>query len=315
MTDAPAPFLTGEWSTLQYAWDSTSFGLLKECARKYQYTILQGWRKRGESVHLKFGLLFHSALENFDKAKASGFDHDAAVDVALDHVLTSTWERGADGEPSGPWESDLPKKTRETLVRTVLWYLEEYKNDPAKTIILANGAPAVELSFRFDLDYVTPVGSRYMLSGHMDRLVDFGGDTFVMDRKTSGSTIGSYFFNQFDPDNQMTLYTFAGRVVYDMPVSGVIIDAAQVAIGFSSYARGITMRSEGQLDEWLLNTGHWLKLAEHYSASNYWPMNEKSCGNYGGCAFRNVCNKDPRIRQNYLETDFEKRFWNPLETR
>jgi hypothetical protein len=28
---------------LQFAFDSVSLGLLKECPRKYQYTILEGW--------------------------------------------------------------------------------------------------------------------------------------------------------------------------------------------------------------------------------------------------------------------------------
>lgn len=314
----PSPLIEG--TNVQFAWDSTSLGLLKECPRKYQYTIIEGWRSKGESVHLKFGILFHSSLERYDIARANGDDHDEACDEVCEWLLqeTGTYESPAEYSTVAlwvPWTSDHPKKNRETLFRTVFWYLEEYKDDPAKTVILANGKPAVELSFKFDLPFLSPSGDPYIYCGHMDRLVTYADDVYVMDRKTSGSTIGAYYFAQYSPDNQMSGYTLAGKVVYDMPVSGVIIDAAQVAVGFSSYARGFTMRSDAQLAEWLDNTGIWLETAKRYAEVGVWPMNEKSCSNYGGCPFRGVCQKDPSVRELFLKSDFEKRFWNPLEER
>ena len=48
---------------LQIAWDSTSLGTLKECPRKYQYSIMLGKQPREISVHLTFGLYYHAALE------------------------------------------------------------------------------------------------------------------------------------------------------------------------------------------------------------------------------------------------------------
>lgn len=302
MTDSP--FLPG--TDIQYAWDSTSLGYIKECPRKYYLTMIQGWRSKGESVHLTFGIHFHKALELFDKARADGADYEQATDVAVKYTLSATAD----------WSSDHPKKNRETLLRTIIWYLEEYREDQITTIILADGKPAVELSFKMDTGVATPqVGTTYLLTGHMDRLVNFGSDLFVMDRKTTGGTIGSYYFDQYSPDNQMSLYTLAGRIVYDMPVSGVIIDAAQVAVGFSAFGRGITMRSNGQLDEWLGDFRQWLFTAESYVEAGHWPMNEKSCNNYGGCVFKGICNKDPSVREVFLATDFEKKHWNPLEVR
>ena len=104
------------------------------------------------------------------------------------------------------WQFDHPYKTRENLIRSVIWYLEEFKEDPAQTVILANGKPAVELSFRMELDW-GPTGhlggQPYLLCGHIDRLVTLGEGTYVMDRKTTGSTPGSSYFDGFAPDNQM----------------------------------------------------------------------------------------------------------------
>ena len=45
-----SPFLPG--TQIMYAWDSTALGLLKTCPRLYQYTIIEGWGSRDESIHL-----------------------------------------------------------------------------------------------------------------------------------------------------------------------------------------------------------------------------------------------------------------------
>lgn len=297
-----SPFLAG--TNLQYAWDSTSLGYLKECPRKYELTMIEGWRSRGESVHLTFGIHFHKALENYDLQRAEGLSHEEAVEVAFCELI----------EAVGDWAPDHNKKNKDTLFRSVIWYWEEYREDPAQTLILSSGKPAVELSFVFEPDFRID-GTEYLLSGHMDRVVDFGGEKFIMDRKTTGSTLGSYYFNQYNPDNQMSLYTLASQVVYAMPVSGVMIDAAQIAVGFTAFSRGITLRSEGQLNEWLQDFKSWAYTARAYAEHGHWPMNEKSCNNYGGCVFKGICNKDPAVREVFLKTDFEKRYWNPLESR
>lgn len=348
--ESESPFLPG--TSIQYSWDSTSLGWLKTCPRLYQYSMIEGWRSRGESVHLKFGQLYHSALEQYDKLMASAEvkDHDACLQIVVQTTLEHTWEWPTEpntkDEPyvsSGgkPWSPDHPSKTRETLIRSVIWYLDHFKDDPAKTVVLANGKPAVELSFRMELDYgpsyyrriplpstklsdgvpvedpptVEKVTKPYVLCGHLDRVVEFTGGTYVMDRKTSGSTIGSAYFDQYHPSNQMSLYTIAAKVVYQTPVKGIIIDAVQIAVGFSRFSRGFTYRTDAETEEWLSNTKQWLTLAEEYATAEFWPMNDTACNNYGGCTFRKICSKSPEVRQKFLETDFVKRPWNPLEVR
>ena len=134
------------------------------------------------------------------------------------------------------WDSDSPTKNRETLVRSVVWHLEHYQEDPAKTIILANGKPAIELSFRMPTNIKINFESKYPLEettylgcGHLDRLCEFAGAAYAMDRKTTDKTVGSYYFDQYNPDNQMSLYTAAAQVVYNIPAQGVLVDAVQTA--------------------------------------------------------------------------------------
>lgn len=337
---ALSPFLPG--TNIQFAWDSTSLGWLKTCPRLYQYSMIEGWRSHGPSVHLDFGSFYHHALELYDRHRATGADHATAMYEAVKYCLETTWiEPDPDtGIVGGPMDWGHNLKTRETLCRSVIWYLDEFgENDAAKTVVLKNGKPAVELSFRLELDFgpkayvegkdfsltsgainrvsgtMIPNQQPYVLSGHLDRVVEFSDGIYVMDRKTSSTTIGSYYFDGYNPDNQMSLYTFASKVIYQTPVRGVIIDAAQIAVGFTRFSRGFTFRTEAQTEEWLANTKEWLALAEHYATKGFWPMNDKSCHQYGGCAFRKVCSKSPEVRDRFLASDFVKRHWNPLESR
>ena len=248
-----SPFLSG--SLVQYAYDSTSLGWLKECPRKYYYSMVVGWRPKTENVNIKFGSWYHQGLEMYDRAIATGADHDSALRNAVRFIMKATWEDGK------AWQSDHNTKTRETLVRSIIWYLDTFgKNDPARTVILADGRPAVELSFQLDLDWGPVEGQHYVLCGHLDRLVEYSGGIYDMDRKTTGTTLTSSWFDQFDPDNQMSCYAFASKAIYKTEIKGVIIDAAQVAVGFTRFSRGFTYRTDSQIEEWLADLHYWFDL-------------------------------------------------------
>lgn len=312
-----SPFLPG--THIQFAWDSTSLSWFKECPRKYYYNMIMGYRPKGDSVHLIFGQWYHSCLEQYDKLRSSGLDHEEALLGALELALNITWDRekqNPDGSIGGPITFDHPNKTRETLIRSVIWYVEHFKDDAAKTVQLANGKPAVELSFKMQLDWAPPGSNQpYILCGHIDRLVEFLGGNYVMDRKTTTTTIGSSYFDNYDPDNQMSLYTVVARVIYSTPVKGVIIDGAQIAVGFSRFSRGFTYRTDAKTDEWLNDLRYWFEQARECAVNDNWPMNDKSCHNYGGCAFRKVCSKSPEVRDIFLRNDFTVKEWNPLVPR
>lgn len=294
---AQSPFLP---DGRQWAWDSTALGLAKECPRKYYYVMKLGFRSRADNVHLVFGSHYAKALETYHKLRVAK-DHDEALRSIVEQVLQWTWD-------DGPWTPDHNFKTRETLLRSIIWYLEEFRDDPCETVILASGEPAVELSFQFKFsDDIT-------LCGHLDRLVSYAGQYYVQDQKTTGSALGQYYFKRYSPDNQMSLYSVAGKVVWDVPIAGVIVDAAQVAVGFTRFERGFTHRTELQLEEWLKNAEWHINNIWEAEAKGY-PMNDKSCMNYGGCPFLEVCSKDPRVRMEYLQGSFDKSLWNPLAKR
>ena len=144
---------------------------------------------------------------------------------------------------------------------------------------------------------------------------------YIVTHNTTTSTAGSYFFNQFSPNNQMTLYSLAAKVILSSPVRGVIIDAAQILLTapYSAFTRGVVYHTPAQLDEWLHDLRYWLTLAESYSNAGYWPQNDTACDKFGGCRFREVCSKSSEVREVYLKSSFtqllEEDRWNPLKPR
>jgi hypothetical protein len=279
----------------QWAWNSTSLAPAKLCPRKYYYQVIEGWRSRSSSDDMTFGWHYAQALEAYHRHRAADISHDGALYSVVMAILIDTWE----------WHSEHTAKHRESLIRSIIWYLDTYENDPCQTVILATGEPAVELSFRFQLD------DEILLCGHLDRIVSYGGDYYVQDQKTTGATLGSYYFKRYNPDNQMSLYTIAAELIWKQPIKGVMIDAAQIAVGFTRFERGFTFRTTIQNDQWLKDTSYWIHRIWDAKAEGY-PMNDSACMMYGGCPFRQVCAHDPSVRQNFLETLFERRPDNPL---
>jgi len=336
---------------VQIGWDATSLDLLKTCPYKYYLTMVRGYRTKKGNVDLFFGLIVHSSLELYHHKRAEGWAYKEAVREVLlfallktgkhvDEVYLKCNECGFEGKqiltktPACstcgttdiamndaetvwyPWQSDDKNKTRYTLIRSLVWYLEQFKDDPAETVILENGKPAVELSFRMEIPLINPDGDPYLLSGHLDRLVRFGGSIFVTDVKSTKSTLNEDWFKKYMMDNQMSMYSTASKVVLKEQAVGLILDAIQVAVTFTRCLRGFVKRTPGRLEEWLEDTMFWIKQAEGFAERRRWPMNDTSCNKYGKCVFRdNVCSKDPSVRQKFLDTHFRHETWDPLKSR
>ena len=339
----PSCFLSGTF--IQYAWDSTSLGYLKTCPRLYYYHMICGYIAKDESIHLRFGGEYHAAIQDFEIHRANGLQFEDALRETLRQLLIRIKDWDPDtGTKAGTYKNPT------TLVQLVVDYFDNYREDAAKTVILDNGKPAVELTFKFELDFgpksqegtifpgleddkdlqicirdagtaAPKVAQPYILCGHLDRVVSMNDNIMVIDHKTTTTTLSDYWFNQFAPNNQMTLYTFAGKVVMDMEVKGVVIEGAQIGLDkfTSKFVRGFTYRSDDLIDEWLNDLEYHLNAAESFAEAQHWPMNDMSCDKYGGCRFRDVCSKNPSVREHYLKSDFiqlpEDERWNPLKAR
>lgn len=352
-------------TNFQIAWDSTSLGELKECPRKYYYTIVLGWRTKASNVHLTFGQLYHKGMEVYDHFAASlgkleggltDDEHNEGIRRSLLRVMEDGGERRAPrctacsgmghialpaGDASGDggvaleecelcggagtygeatwhkWESPDPYKNAWTLSRSIVNYLDTFRASPLVTLELSNGKPAVELSFNFEAFEID--GEPVSLCGHFDRMVidkrEANGSKTVHDRKTTKSQLNAGYWAGFSPHNQFSLYTAGASLHYDTPAFGVTVDAAQVLIESTKFARHFIPFPPAIINEWMAEAKVWITLARRFAEANNWPRNDKSCNNFGGCPFRKVCSKSASFRQDWLEADFIVRKWNPLETR
>jgi hypothetical protein len=300
---------------LQLAVDSTSLGNYKLCPQYYAYTNVEGWIPLERSVHLDFGLWVHGALERYEHARSAGASHDDALDAAVEYVLRETWDTAL----RRPWTGSSTKN-RLTLVRTVVWYLDQFgPSDSLQTIQLASGKPAIELSFTMDIGLVAESGEPFMLCGHMDRLATLGAspeDVYIVDPKTTEQQPTPRYWSRYNPDNQMSIYSLAGRVVFDLPVKGIIVDAMQILVGETRFERQQIPRTPAQLDEFLEDTREWIADMQQSALRGHWRKNDKACVMGGRvCEYIDVCKRSPGARQRWLEGAYRRRVWDPLVRR
>lgn len=296
---------------VQFAWDATSLTLFLECPRKYYYRMILNIIPQGETnVHLLFGGVYASALELFYRKRADGATVPEAQRAAVHHALIETWNK----ETGVPLTFNDPNKTRNTLIRSIVWYIEQFGYESDQTIQtyhLQDGRPAVELSFAVE------ISDDILWCGHLDRVVNYAGKLYWMDQKTTKSTIGPYFFQGFELSVQFKGYTWAGQTVLGEPFGGGIIDGAQIAAGFTQFGRSPITFFASQLDEWRDHTIWTIEAAREATRRQQFPMNPTSCGNYSGCQYRTLCTRNPTIRDHYISGDFRHpdQPWDPLRAR
>lgn len=311
------------WSTItpqfQVVWDSTSFGWLKECPAYYNYQMILHWTPRTKGIHLMFGQLYATGVETYAKLRAGGASHDDATRGMVRTVLLAAGTRTEDGEWR-PWNppadaKDANVKNRHTLVRSLVWNVEDGLGSAFKTMTLANGKAAVELSFEFPAFEVG--GEIVHFAGHLDSIVEnrHTQERFVRDDKTTKSALSAQYFAQYSPNNQMSLYSIAGKIILNKPVNGVLVKAAQIQVEGTRFATQQVTRPPQVLDEWLDDAEYWINQAKGFALKGKWPHNDRACGNYGGCVFQQVCARSPTHRGAWLRDDFVKFVWNPAESR
>lgn len=301
----------------QFAWDTVSLNCIKKCPRYYQYTILEGWQLRLHPPALAFGIAFHTCLEQWDKLLALGLEKPIAR-------LRITRLAGLLGETIPPGDN---VRSKETLIRSVLWYTDQFDTDPAVTTTLSNGTPAVEYSFTLPFEEIN--STQTYLCGHIDRIVLFEDQLWVTDRKTTKSQLDHRFLDQFKPNGQLKQYILAGHVLANEgtaipePPVGALIDGVQLGVTFTRFQRFPVIYSAAEIDEYINDTRTWIEFAYMLAERRYarpitsgdYPMNETACTMYGGCVFQEICRQSPLHRQRYLEAHFRKKTWDPLQAR
>lgn len=302
--EVPSLFIEG--TNIQYIFDATCIEYVKRCGQLYKYIMIDGWQSKEENIHLRWGGEMHTAFHNYELLRADGIEHDEAVFHVVREVLYATED----------WNPEHKYKNKAFLLRSVIRRLDKYKEDAAVTLKLANGKPASEVGFRFELDYGPVDGIKYVICGILDRVVDYQQEVFFQDYKSTTTTPSDWYWNQFHPHNQMSLYTLACEIVFNTTIKGGVIESGQILMDDTRFTRHVVYRTKGELEEWLVDLKYWLAQTVEWAKTGHYPKNDTACEKYGGCKFREICNKDPAVREKFLRSSFIKgEPWNPLKPR
>ena len=294
---------------LQKFWDSVSLTSFQKCPRYYYWSVMKGYRLSPMPSTLSFGIHFHTCLEVWHKLLASGMSKDQAL-------IHCTKLAGLLGEDI---ISNRTERTKETLVRAVVWYLDQFKNDNAVTTTRPDGTPAVEYSFTIPIMKINNI--QMFLSGHIDRIVEFMGEIFVCDYKTTKSALNEQFFGNFKPSTQISNYLLAAKIMagtisaIPRQPKGLIIDGIQLGVNFNRFNRSVIPFSTLEINRHIEDLEGWLKLAALCAEAEHWPGNPASCSNYGGCVFKSICSETPAKWERMLESNFVRSTWDPRQAR
>lgn len=292
-------------NNIQFAWDSTSIGLFKTCPKKYYYSIVCGYEPRIMAPPLAFGIAFHAVQEAWHRMVLSGVDKHTAL-------IKTVRLAGQLGETLPAGDSS---RTKETLVRSVVWYLDQFWDDKAVTVCQRDSRPVIE--YHFKVSFMEYLGLEVFICGHIDRMVKWQNRTYVTDYKTTKYSLDNKFFDQFKPSTQMPLYATACHLLAEdldsFPAAdGVIIDGIQLGVNFSRFARSVVEFSLEEINEYIKDLKYWITQAMDACAAGYFPQNTESCQKYSGCHFREICAKPPARRDAFLNGNYVKRTWDPL---
>jgi hypothetical protein len=178
----------------------------RRCAREHHYAYGQLYRGGAEAQALRFGTLFHNALEAWWNASAD--DIDGLQLDPLDYA-----DMAIRGEASDPFDAA-------TARALMVGYHCRWGQEPIEVV-------SVEQEFRAQL--VNPDTGKpsvtYQLGGKLDALAKVDGLVYLVEHKTTSEDCGpgSDYVRRLRLDGQISLY-YQGARALGHDVAGVIYD-------------------------------------------------------------------------------------------
>ena len=308
--------------------DNFALTMWQKCPAMFDLRINQFWTTRRRGGALGAGGALHLGMAKWYRT------HDLSESIL---AISNGWP---DEMPIDDW------RTKEKVITTMIEYTKEY---PVENwvVVGAPQEPVVEIAFTIGTAMFLPCEQCFLpmeqtigderfnprcenchaareeieYGGIYDLLIEFAGQHFIADHKTT-SVMGPTYFRQFKPNNQMTGYIWAGNKLIGhhdfsgasrLQVSGALINAiGWKQKGKTEYKRDITARSPQEISEWL----NWLYTEccaiQRHKILGEWPMRTESCmTKYGACMFHDVhVLAHPSEREKRLETDYVKDEWD-----
>lgn len=303
--------------------NSSSLGLIKKCARKSFYSLHEGYLSRQTAPALVFGTAYHKALEVFRSHPRS--ERELPQDLFEQSVLIGQGQEPTSDnyayqtlkafvQAAEPLKvlPDTDKRSISAGVWSLCHYMQAYWNDQY-VIHKVDGVPFCEQPFEFT--FYEDKQLQIALHGQVDFILknEVTEEILPGDYKTT-SIMGVDFMSRLKPNHQYTFYLLAAQKVFGLTTDKFLIEGIQVKPkpltargGPPTFIRQITTRTEEDMLEFrdviLDAVNNYLR----WEASGAWPLGDvDACAMYGSCQYLDVCASPSVLRQNILESKFEK---------
>ena len=286
----------------QLIWDASSFQLLSTCAYKYKLKKKDWWaiEDPAREQAAEWGKAYHECKEVLFREIAKGRSIREAVESSVGRALTFREALSRPEGYSGKWDN---ARTLDTLVRSLVWYAEEYGENLLRTLILPNGEPALELRFEFHVP-----NTDYRVSGRIDRVVTDDEGTSPLDFKTTSKMLNNVFFRQFTPNIQVYIYLYICRHVLGFEAPKFIVDGVQVLVGGTRFARSSIYVDDKVLEDFMnIEIPALLEEYDRCWNSGIFPQRFSSCDLFGSCEFRHVCSMRKDLHEQRLKDTYVRR--------
>lgn len=290
--------------------DNSALAMLKLCPRKYYLRIEQHITPEETSAALSTGGACHLSKATYLRAKLAGHIHEDCSAVAL-HTLSKAML-----EISNP--DDLRNET--VLLRVMKNYFERWKDEPYKTI-------DVEIGFAVDLD-------DFIFVGLIDAVKTLDAYGLLIEETKTTTIIGERWHLRTKPNSQIDGYVSSYYInTGDMPY-GAILDVIPIfdetktkektevarnkKLDKHKAFRFITIRSEQDVDNWIINTKEWFNTLCRYKDSGIWPLNTDACAPLVGftCEYLPICSEYPsvlNVKSMEVSSIYKREEWQPWE--
>jgi len=271
--------------------DNFALSMFQSCPTKYEMRMRRHWTPRRKSAALGFGGAFHEGLAAWYKTNDAG--------AAL-QAIAKAWP---DSHPTDDY------RNKQRCLDTMIQYIKHYPKE-SFGVVGAPDNPMIEKSFTLDTGMTLDNGEPIEYGGIMDGLISFNNKLYVLEHKTT-SRLGSTYFYQFRPNNQITGYVWAGGEMSGQPVGGAIINAICVLKNETKFAREPTSRADDEIAEWMIHVRETCQIIHNCKESGIWPRFTPSCMMYGRCDYHSVCVLPHKSeREKMLEQDYVLDPWS-----
>jgi len=320
--------------------DNSTVSCFRDCRRRALYRYVKDWTKDGpEPASLAFGRGWHNGLDalyklyyttrdetnklfkaEWPKIKAS----DAFLETIADTAYKAFLEEWTDaGYPETPSFEDLAADPKRTPIRAKNMFIQYYLD--MMHIMDGWSLIASEAPFIVPLD---DTETKYWYGGRTDKIIASEEGLWLVEHKTSSlysksSGFQSAFSDSFSPNSQIEGYMFAlhwlkarGEIKSDLPIVGVIVDAALVHKVQFYFKRIPIYYDERLVTQWYEEVIQYVHEFDQTLENGKWSRNTDSCqGKYGCCQFVDVCrmypDHNPLLANNQPPQGFAERAWTP----